>query len=126
MTHSQFRLCLLLLTQRIIKIMTVKELFYKKSQDLDKLILLFFYRGKQQKSGLDQLEKVFEKENNLHLFSIDVELHPELAKSFGVQFTPKLLIILNGKEIGRYRAEEISEELLRKMILEMKNQGFIS
>jgi thioredoxin-like negative regulator of GroEL len=106
--------------------MTVKELFYKKSQDLDKPILLFFYRGKQQKSGLDQLEKVFEKENNLHLFSIDVELHPELAKSFGVQFTPKLLIILNGKETGRYRAEEISEELLRKMILEMKNQGFIS
>ena len=105
--------------------MTVKELFYTKTTDLDKLILLFFYENKEQRNQWNRIVANLEKNKNVHLFSVDVTLHPELAKSFNVIFTPKLLIILNGKELGRYRQEQINQELISEMIEEMKNSGFM-
>jgi thioredoxin-like negative regulator of GroEL len=101
--------------------MSVKELFYTKEQGIDKLILLFFYKEKIDKSLWGRIEETFGKENNLHLFSVDVEMHPELAKSFSVQLTPKLLIIQNGKEIVRYKPTELTEEMLQKISSEIKD-----
>jgi len=101
--------------------MTVKELFYTKEHDLDKFILLFFYQGKTEKSLWNSLEEVLSSENRLHIFSVDIDLHPELAKSFSVQDTPKLLIIFNGKEIARYKAEEITPELAAKILSDIKS-----
>lgn len=101
--------------------MIVKELFYTKATDLDKLILLFFYENKEQRSQWNRIVANLEENKDVHLFSVDVTLHPELAKSFNVVFTPKLLIILNGKELGRYKQEEIRKELIEEIVEELKN-----
>ncbi|KOY85831.1 hypothetical protein AD998_06430 [bacterium 336/3] len=100
--------------------MTVKELFYTKEQGIDNLILLFFYKGKTDKGLWGRMEEIFGNENNLHLFSVDIDMHPELAKSFSVQLTPKLLVIHNGKEVARYKPTDITEEALQKISLEIK------
>jgi thioredoxin-like negative regulator of GroEL len=105
--------------------MTVKELFYTKATDLDKLILLFFYANKDQKNQWNKIIENLEETKNIHLFSVDITQHPELAKSFNVIYTPKLLIILNGKELGRYRQEQINQALIEEMIEEMKKLGFL-
>jgi thiol-disulfide isomerase/thioredoxin len=105
--------------------MTVKELFYTKKQGIDKLILLFFYKGKIDKSLWGLVEEIFGNENNLHLFSVDVDMHPELAKSFSVQLTPKLLIIQNSKEVARYKPIELSEETLQQIFLEIKENHLL-
>lgn len=105
--------------------MTVKELFYTKATDLDKLILLFFYQNKEQKNKWNKIIENLEEVKNIHFFLVDVTLHPELAKSFNVIQTPKLLVILNGKELVRYRQEQISQELINEIIEEMKNLGLL-
>ncbi len=105
--------------------MTVKELFYTKATDLDKLILLFFYANKEQKNQWSKIIENLEETKNIHLFSVDITQHPELAKSFNVVYTPKLLIILNGKELGRYRQEQINQALIEEMVDEMKKSGFL-
>ena len=105
--------------------MTVKELFYTKATDLDKLILLFFYANKDQKNQWGKMVENLEEVKNIHLFSVDITQHPELAKSFNVVYTPKLLIILNGKELGRYRQEQINQALIEEIVDEMKKSGFL-
>ncbi|GAB4132643.1 MAG: hypothetical protein OHK0045_24570 [Raineya sp.] len=105
--------------------MTIKELFYSKATDLDKLILLFFYQNKEQKKQWAGIIEHLEEAKNMHLFSVDITQHPELAKSFNVFYTPKLLIVLNGKEVGRYRGEQINRELIEEILEEMKNSGFL-
>jgi hypothetical protein len=106
--------------EEIICFMTVKELLYTKATDLDKLILLYFYENKEQRSKWSKITANLEDNKTIHLFSVDVTLHPELAKSFSVVYTPKLLIILNGKEIGRYKQEQITQELIGEIIEEIK------
>lgn len=105
--------------------MTIKELFYTKATDLDKLILLFFYKSKGERNRWGKMIAHLEESKNIHLFSVDVNLHPELAKSFNVVYTPKLLMIINGKEIGRYKQEQINETLIEEIISEMKNSGLL-
>jgi|JI8StandDraft_2_1071088.scaffolds.fasta_scaffold10893_5 hypothetical protein len=105
--------------------MTVKELFYTKEQGIDKLILLFFYKGKTDKGLWGRMEEIFGNEDNLHLFSVDIDMHPELAKSFSVQLTPKLLIIRNGKEVARYKPTELTENALQKIFLEIKDNHLL-
>jgi len=110
--------------EEIICFMTVKELLYTKATDLDKLILLYFYENKEQRNQWNRIIANLEDNKTIHLFSVDVTLHPELAKSFNVVYTPKLLIILNGKEIGRYKQEQITQELIGEIIETTKKLNF--
>lgn len=105
--------------------MTIKELFYAKATNLDKVILLFFYENKEQRNWWDRLVAHLEGERRIHFFSVDKNLHPELVKSFGVVHIPKLLVIFNGKEIRRYRQEEISQELITEILEALKNNDLI-
>lgn len=77
-------------------------------------------KTKSKKNQWNRIIANLEENKTIHLFSVDVTLHPELAKSFGVVYTPKLLIILNGKEIGHYKQEQITQELIGEIIEEIK------
>lgn len=96
--------------------MNVKELYYSTTQDLDKLILLFFYKGAKERMLWNRIEENFKLYPKLKFFSVDTAMHPELAKSFAVNQAQTLLIISNGKEIGRYQDEDINEEQLTKIL----------
>jgi len=96
--------------------MDVKELYYSTTQDLDKLILLFFYKGTKERMLWNRIEENFKLYPKLKFFSVDTSLHPELAKSFVVKTPPTLLVISNGKEMERYQGEELTEDKITRVL----------
>lgn len=110
--------------------MTVKEFISRKIEPktLIKLIVLFFYSNKDEQKIALHIEKLFSfytKTEKMHFFSIDANLHPELTKSFNVKRFPKLILIFEDKEIGRFAQENINETLIEEIIQDLKAKNIL-
>lgn len=110
--------------------MTVKEFISRKVEPkaLNKLIVLFFYSNRdEQKIALhtENLLSSYTQAGKMHFFSIDANLHPELTKSFNVKRFPKLILIFEDKEIGRFAQESINETLIEQIIQDLKTKNIL-
>lgn len=110
--------------------MTVKEFISKKVEPkaVTKLILLFFYSDKSEYKLASHIESLllnYTEAGRMLFFSIDANLHPELTKSFNVKLFPKLILIYEDKEIGRYARESISEALIEQIIQDLHAKNIL-
>lgn len=110
--------------------MTVKELVSRKVEPKtpNQLIILFFYSNREEQKIALRIENQlasYTQASKMHFFSIDANLHPELTKSFNVKLFPKLILIFEDKEIGRFAQESINETLIEEIIQDLKAKNIL-
>jgi thioredoxin-like negative regulator of GroEL len=72
------------------------------NKNKDKPVLMFFYREIHQE-GVTTFNQL-RGENPLiaSFITVNVQENPEVAKTFSIEYTPTLLVVINGKEYWRH------------------------